>query len=436
MLKAFFRFKFTILLCLPLLFLSCGKGLGYGILLWSSDESVITSGTSVRVMEESVVRESFTIRPEEGKDKIEVPQWRVKMFEEPEERDQALADYAPWANFYARCERRGLPMRSAPETAGDNTVYKLRDGQEVKVLFRQPEKVTIGNLEGYWYELLTEDGVTGWCFDYYLQVYSVGEDNQVVMENQQTATDALLEQLMDTPFYPDYFSEMVSQRRVDLVSMNPEYRFYIDSTNKTISFKSREREVTEQYESAEMTAFHTYGFIGSSFTLEAYNENIISLQYSYEGKDYKDGMVRLSRPLEEILQAERERRQNLEQEFIDKGPSYVSDTYGELQFMEGGRFYWKDKSILISRSILSSQAGNDGIFRFNRFPDSSLRSSYDGAVNLRFQNGEVLNMLYTWRDNGLRLLYIPENNVDKTVIISDKYLNPIQIFFRFNPEEG
>lgn len=436
MLQHFFKRNTSWLFLLIILFSSCGNGIGYGILLWSPEDNNLLSGASVRVLDESVVRESYTVRLEEEKEKVELSKWRIRIYEKPEERDQALLEYAQWSNFYARCEKRGLPMRSAPETAGDNTVYKLRDGQEVKVINRQKEKVTIGNLEGYWYELLTEDGVSGWCFDYYLQVYSLGAGDEVVMENQQVATDALLEKLLNSPFYPDYFDEMISQRRVDLHSMNPEYKFYIDSANKTLNFRSSERQVVEEYKSAEMTAFHTYSFIGSSFTLEAYNENIISLQYSYQGKDYKEGLVRLSRPLEEILQNERERRSNLEKEFIDKGPSYISDTYGELQFMEGGRFYWKDKSILISRNILSTQAGNDGIFQFNRFPDKSLRGSYDGALNLRFQNGEVINFLYTWRSDGLKLLFIPSYNVDKTVITGDQYLNPIQIFFQFRSEEG
>jgi hypothetical protein len=427
------------LLTLAILFtFSCGGNLGFGVLLWSPDEELIPSGSAIKVLSQSSINDSYIIRTFDNNEKIEIPLWRVDLFEKNEEMENALKLYQPWVTTYARCEKRGLPIRTEPEIQGGNTIYKLTEGQEAKVLQRQQEPVTIGNLEGYWYLLLTADGVKGWCFDYYLQVYSLGEDNQVTMENQQVETDEFLAALYDRAYYPSNYEEKINNGYIDLTSINTDYFFKIDSENKRIILINQNNRIEENYDSVANTSFHSYSFIGTSFRIEAYNSDILSLQYNYQGKEYKEGYVFIQKPIEEILEDELSRRSSLAKEFLNQGPDYTSDTYGELSFMDQNSFFWKDKSILISMNILDVEAGNQGSITFDRFLDRSLRNKYRGVISFNFTNGQHFEFLYQWKNDGVLLLQVPQSQIERNVIKSDQFLNTLQIFFRIdqNNEEN
>lgn len=69
-------------------------------------------------------------------------------------------------------------MRSNPDNTS-NQVYRLKLGQPVKILwFGEGVPVLKGGkpMDGQWYEVITEDGVRGWCFSYNLSIYDEREN--------------------------------------------------------------------------------------------------------------------------------------------------------------------------------------------------------------------------------------------------------------------
>ena len=59
-------------------FFSCGpREIGYGLMLWSPNESMIQTGSIVPVYGESSITETYTIGAAQSKEHLEIPQWRL-----------------------------------------------------------------------------------------------------------------------------------------------------------------------------------------------------------------------------------------------------------------------------------------------------------------------------------------------------------------------
>ena len=57
-------------------------------------------------------------------------------------------------------------------------------------------------MTGHWYRLLTEDGVQGYTFDYYLTVYNENADGERDVINAREEEDVFLENVVDTNWRP------------------------------------------------------------------------------------------------------------------------------------------------------------------------------------------------------------------------------------------
>ncbi|MDC7221375.1 MAG: SH3 domain-containing protein [Spirochaetales bacterium] len=416
------------LFLISLLFITgCKRYLGYGFVYWSDDESAVQTGTPVRVITQSDINDIYLVLIPETKEKREFDIWDVALFDSEDERDEALKDFQTYKSAFAQCQQN-LPLRERPDSSSEN-IYKLREGQIMKVIGREAEEVQIGNMTGHWYKLLTEDGVIGYTYDYYLTVYNEVDGEKDVI-NARIEEDINLENIVDRDWRPDYFYSMKSQGRIDMNTFRDEYRLYIDGENKTIYLKTREREVSVEYDKISNTAYKKYAFLGTTFRIDVYSEYRLSIQYNYEDQEYIEGFVRLATPVEELIMQAQDARDEQLFSFIDEGPVYSSAAYGNLEFKEGGRFTWTKKSALISRKVVSSAAGDNGRISFNLFPDYSIKEKYDGGMTFIFSNGERLHLLFTLKEDGVQLLQIPDRYVNgESVVTNDDFYDPITMYF-------
>ncbi len=417
----------SIVVLTTLLFSSCHRYLGYGLLYWSDDEAAVPTGTPLRVITQSDINDIYLASLPETEEKREFALWQVGLFDTEAERDEALADFEPYVSAYAQCQQN-LPLRERPDASSEN-IYKLREGQVLKVIDREEEEVQIGSMTGHWYRLLTEDGVQGYTFDYYLTVYNEKDGEREVL-NARQEEDIFLENVVDTNWRPEYFYDMKNENRIDMRSFREDYRLYINGKEKTIYLKTAEREMTANYEKISNTAYKKYAFLGTTFRIEIYSEYLLSIQYNYEDREYKEAFVRLTTPVSDLISQAQDQRDEQLFSFIDNGPVYSSQIYGDLEFQEGGRFTWTKKSALISRQVVSSAAGDNGRISFNLFPDKSLKGKYDGGMTLIFSNGERLHLLFTLKGRDIQLLQIPDRYVDgQSVVTADDFYDPISMFF-------
>ncbi len=406
----------------------CGK-LGTAVVLWPPEDSIWETGDLVTVHDESLLRKTYIVNlPNQRRMKEEIDQWRLRLFRGVNEASTWAASMMDWRNVYAECLYQGLPMREEPNNLSSQ-VYRFRQGDLIKILSQEPGPVQVGNLKGYWYKVLAFGGMEGYVFDYYLNVMRFDENGREII-NTKEAEDARLNSFLTSLWHPKYFNDMIAKGNINLRLFRPEYGLFIDTEAQSISLNLPNKTLTEVWTDIIPLSADRYDFHGSSFRVTINNENFVSIQYNINGVEYFDGFERLSVNISDIIRNEINRQNLVLAKLMENGPSYGSRTYGNLEILEKGQFVWSTKSSLISQGLLTINAGNTGSIVLGLFLSAELSSRYEGAISFRFENGETLPFLYSFEGRDLRLLYVRENAIEKEVIHTDQFLNPVHIFFK------
>ncbi len=218
-------FRSLLMLTALIFVVSCGSGrIGYGVLYWENEEVEYETADIIALMKESKIRKVYLIYDTDGKTKREIPVWSVRFFPDRAGAEDFMHAYRKWKHFYAYSEKRGLPVREDPKQES-RTIYKLKENQVVKVVGRNAQISKEGVYENYWYQILTHDGFLGYCFGEYLYVYETEEDPKEAAKKLQ-AKDALLDYVMAQDWRPQYYEEMIEERRFDLVKFRKDVGFF------------------------------------------------------------------------------------------------------------------------------------------------------------------------------------------------------------------
>jgi hypothetical protein len=119
------------------------------------------------------------------------------------------------------------------------------------------------------------------------------------------------------------------------------------------------------------------------------------------------------------------------QNIFNQGPVFNSTNYGTLSFTRNGRFIWTGNNLLIPQIVPLTALGS-GSVDMGLFLDASLENLYDGALTLRFDGtgglGGAVRFCYTLDDQGLRIEYVPGENLDG-VTVTRRSSSPTVIYF-------
>jgi len=421
---------------LPLICLIVLAGCGNtGVVLWPPENSYWAPGDIVRVKGESVLRNTYVVSLSDWeRNKEEIDKWRIKSFNSRKEAAEYAASLGRWRHVFAECLYQSLPMRSEPSNMSDRT-FSFRKGELVKVLGRTSEPEQVGNLEGYWYRVLAEGGVEGYVFDYYLRVMeNLGNTSRILSEREPF--DPALGNLLRTEWRPKNFEAMLAANQIDLKRFSLDYGLFFDPNKKRITLRNPDISTSETWTEIMPAGRDRYVFLDTSFTVTINSESFISAQYIYKGKDYIRAFVRMDQDVDAVIAREVGRREAELSRMVQLGPIYYSRIYGEFTVNKNGAFTWTKKSALISRGIVSSEAGNTGTIEFDHFIKPSIAAKHNGAFSLRFGEGETVQFLYAFENEGLRLLHVPENVIDQRLIMTDQYIHPTRLSFtRLSPPE-
>lgn len=406
----------------------CNRRIGHGVVLWSDQEGLPT-GAITDILSESKIRKTYIVQIKGTKDRFELPIWRVKFFEKSAPAGEFAAGFEEWQPVYAFTTKASLPMRELADASSER-VYKLREGQEIKVLNRG-DMVQVGRFEGYWYEVLTGDGTIGFCFDAYLTVYSLNDKQEMVVQNEKDTSDPQLDAFFASEWRPEWYQDMLSRDQIDLKLFRPDYGLFLDKEAATITLNTPERAVQDTFDSVTRIGANRYDFAGTSFRITINSDDFISVQYKHEGLEISEAFISLKADVAEVIATESERREGLLEAFMKRGPQMSSQAYGTILFENSGRFTWIDKSSLISQQVLTVSSGNSGSVSFDMFPQTRIQSHYDGVVTFRFDSGEVADFLYSIRDAGASLLYVHPRYIEERIVTTDQFFDPIQMYFTF-----
>ncbi|AHC15567.1 SH3 domain-containing protein [Salinispira pacifica] len=432
--SVFNRMPVALLLLFLLSVVSCGpRAIGRGVLLWAPEDLDIPGGAAVEILSESELRGSYQLRyvpggEEDGEQIFEAETWRVRRIDDRDELESARERYAEFAPYFGVAEIQALPVRDSMGTGPSSSIiYRMRQGEQAKIISRSEDVVPVGGLEDYWFEILTSDGTRGYVYGYRLDVVDA---QGVSTEKTAASEDAFLDAVLNSVWRPDYFAWMINDNVYDLTRFKDEYRFEHDGENRTFTLNTREISAEFPYEEVFRARYKEYVVAGTSLQITTFSENSISIQFTRDGETIQESLVRIDRDVSEIIENERQRREDVKTAFLSMGKSFRSSQYGSMQFSEDGSLEWRGYNALDS-SILPSWFQGRGDLAFNLYLARDLRSSYDGAVSITrpgISISESLNFLYRRTDQGIQLEFVPGENIDRNVILKQA-LTPFVIFF-------
>jgi len=414
---------------------SCGgRIIGYGLVLWGGPEVSLETGQIVRIQQESQIQNAYLIR-KTGKELIEVPTWRIRLFPDMQQATKGAEEYAAFENVYAYSQRDGLPIREQADPEA-RRVYKLAEGQLVKVLSRGEAKVNISNLEDYWYEVLTEDGYRGYCFGYYLPVFTTEGDPKVEVADLM-ARDPMLEILLETTWRPEFFQEMVDKARIDLTVFGSQFGLFFEAEEKQVRLVTGKRSRIFKYEQVENVGANRYVFVSpeagaTDWRVNMQSKQRIVLTYSRADQVLSTVFIDFTDDIEEIVVAEQERRQTLYESFASRGRRLESSAYGRISLQEEMRFEWRDYGRL-GRQIFAAEVQGSGSVDFPYYLSSELAGSFDGVISFRFKEyrkDQSTSFLYAFDNSGVRFEYLSPENIENLEAVR-RAISPLVIYFNF-----
>ncbi|WP_461247299.1 SH3 domain-containing protein, partial [Treponema sp. R6D11] len=234
-----FRGKFSsylFLIALISLYLSSCSKLGYGVLLWSTEDPVILSGTILPVYIKSNIDKVWVVgvpeasRIDKKSNKIEIPLAQLYFAGSKKKSKAIAAQFAYYAPISAENLQDGLPTRDTPDNSA-RRVYKLRTGEIIKVLDKvdgiPPISMTGDPLPGDWFKVLTQNGITGYCFSFRLKVFNhyEGPVQAVRGTRVEAAPDPDLDMVLSKKWSPDSYLQMINAQRININELEKNYRF-------------------------------------------------------------------------------------------------------------------------------------------------------------------------------------------------------------------
>ena len=433
-------------------FSSCGKNLGYSVLLWSNSEHEIADGTLLKVHIKSNISQVYVVSIPGSKEKFEIPLWQAT---EPESKSKALKQQKRFSEFehtYATVKLDGLPVR-ADAINTSKQVYRLREGEIIRCLYRGSGAAVTngkGNMEGEWLRVLTEAGTFGWCFSHNLAIFkaegfdvaSANEKSSIKMDDLKGTVNgdtAIIRSLIEKRWYPESFASMIKVGRIDVNRMNPSFGFTFGiniEENSDSVFAGTAVLNTENaggnwtYTDITKKAEKEYEFKGANLkmSIRGAGSDTMILQYSEKGRPKQETLVALTEDIESLIEKELARRQTELKRIASAGPVFKSSNYGTIKFNNENSVTWSNYKLL-QPSIISSKALGSVTVTLDYFIANSLKSSYDGVITMHFTGMEDgVNFLYKLTDTGLRLEDASKAPV-KDGVVTSRSASPMVLFF-------
>jgi hypothetical protein len=422
---------------------SCSPRLGWGLLLWTAPEGPLPAGSIVPVYIKSNIQKVYVVgvpglKGKEKDKKIELPLWQLELYPT---RGGALARAKAMGenlSLYMVAARNGLILRDKPAASTGKQVFRLREGQSVKVLEKvEGETVSTGGrpLPGSWYLVLADDGTRGYIFSFALRIYDEAKEGPPVVAAAKSALSGRVDLIFSRSWRPEYFQEMLDDGRIDLDYFLLRYGLFVDGIRRQVRIELPAASEVFNYKEITESA-GSYSFGGTPLKIKIESDKRIVCDWKGtdaaeapgagspgdegdasaagapaasvadgEGASYKTAgsggsaaFDVLSTEPREAIRLETLRRQKLLNDFIDRsGSSWKSAASGLLDLSRNGRFTWKGRGE-DAAPLVPEAAGTAGEIAFRLFLDPALSGSWEGSFSLRFDQEEPGKDRRAWLD--------------------------------------
>jgi len=422
---------------------ACSSRLGWGVLLWSTEDPPIPSGTILPVYIRSNINKVWVVGiPDDYLDKkdrinkMEIPLSRFEMAGSKSKARKRAAAFAQYAHIYAENMQDGLPIRDNPDNNA-RRVYRLRTGEIIKILSLAqgvPAISATGDpLPGDWYRVLTEDGSIGFCFSYRLKLFehyggplaasaSAGSENN-------TGPDPDLDMLMSKTWSPELYFTMVNYKRINIEELSRHWCFDPGQETGIARIYVPGYDLNFSYNAIRPNGQNAWRFEGSNLLMQMRSDTTIAVQFS-EGSGSMKTLLFVALPItvDDLIMQENARRERLYDTIYSQGPIFTSNNYGTIAFNEDGSFMWRGFDLLVPRFIPESAEGN-GTVSMDLFLDPALEDRYSGAFTLHFAGeAAVLRCMYALDNQGFRIEVAPESTIEDSTVVR-RAASPMVLYF-------
>ena len=441
--KAGYFFICTLIISFVLLLSSCNRLLGYGVLLWSSEYPPVPSGTVLPVHIRSNIDRVWVVgipgeymSQDSAMDKFEVPLAQLELVGSRGRAMERAETFAPFALVYAENLQDGLPIRERADNVS-RRVYRLRLGEIIKILGPASGAIPVGasgeQLEGAWYQVMTEDGTVGYCFSYRLYLFE--HPGGVLVASRYLEIEEIdedLDLLLSRSWSPETYGTMVNNRRIDLNEFSNRWSFDPGAETGIARINVRGLERSFSYTRIRSIGTRTWQFEGTRLQMSLRSDTTLAVQFTEE-----NGLLRtlvfvaLRTSVDDIILQETVRREALFSNIFQQGPAYTSINYGTIVFSREGHFSWAGNDLLMPQVIPVSALGS-GSIDMRLFISDSLAEIYDGAFTMLFDgiggNIYAANFMYRLDSTGFRIEHVPQTSLDGNVVVR-RASSPLIIFF-------
>ncbi len=394
---------------------SCTVYRGYGVLVWKNENLPFSMGTLVNVTSIFSVDNYYEVEYHGAL--VQVPMWQLEFFENVNEAQRYQESFKPYVNLYVFTLRPdGLPIRENTSSQA-GMIGKLATARLAKVIGRDAEKTKIDRLEDYWYYILTEDGLRGYVYGYYLKtIESAANLDEKVQE--LIKADPSLERFLKNVWYPIKTADMLQSGRIDAEYLDKNYVLTPQPEKNRIILNNEDFTNREfVYSTIKKITGDTYAFSGTDLTVQIFPSKTINVGYMLNGTHAYRTFALIDKNMEEISRNETSRNQNMLSRFTDKGSRLESTSYGTIRLEAGGRFLWTSFESL--QSIIPPGTAGRGTINFSRYLGSSLANSYDGVITFIFDDYPEygVTFVYNFRQKGVRFLYVSSENIRDNQVV-------------------
>ncbi len=395
------------------------------------------AGTVVPVYIRSNINQVYVIGVPDTKEKIEVPLWQISSPVSKRDAAAYAEKISEYSHIYASVLRDGLPVRSDPDNSSKQ-VYRLRRSEIVKVIQKgEGAPVMAGDepLDGDWLYVLTNDGTTGWCFSYNLDLYDEFDEDAgaLVLEEEE---DPVLENIFAKTWYPERYKTMIDSNRIDPTRIDFSWGFDPGRNSGTIRVAAEGMDVSFPYNGISKHENGSYGFTGTSVVMQSRGPDTLIVQYADDrGMPKSAVFVALDVSMQDLVQQEQERRNEVYERIRSVGPVFSSSSYGVLQLLSDGRFIWSGYNLL-SPSVIPANASGRGTAEVRLFMAGNLFSLYDGVISFKFDDTDkYVNFLYRVDGRALRLEDVSDANI-RDMVVFKRNDNPLILYFASDAPGG
>ncbi len=407
------RLNFVILILISLLSVSCKqKYIGYGVLLWSPNENILETGITLPVVSQSKINNTYTVKKIESKEQMEIPKWRIELFKTAEEAETNAKAVKKYKTIFARNLTDGLLIREKPDVSS-NRVYKMKRGQQIKIIGRTENMSNVGQYTGFWYRVLTEDGSRGYCFDHYLDIF----DSSIPPEKQIDPAEKLMKEAFSKNYHPAAFTTMLKTSSIILSYFKPDTGLFPDIENKSVRVVTRSYSKTFSWDKLVLIDKRSFELGDTGFEVSVISDNHIRIAYPYEGTTIRGDYYVIDN-MDELIAKEMDRREELYQQLMNESKPYVSSAYGSITFFGERDFRWQNYERLVPQ-VIPEDAGETGKVSFDTFISPDVETDSNGVLTFIFNTGTEKNyvyFLYTLSGEKLKLTYVPSNYISEHLV--------------------